>query len=92
MCQFTIIQLLTWLYYDPGHSVFQQITRLPLAFFSSSWSPALLPGPGTYDPATSESKQWLSQREIWMVEKVRFLYGAALRDLGNMAGVISHGY
>ncbi|CAK9086454.1 Hypothetical protein SCF082_LOCUS40894 [Durusdinium trenchii] len=34
---------------------------LPVVFFSSSWSPALLPGPGTYDPVkASPSKQPLS--------------------------------
>lgn len=36
-------------------------SRLPVVFFSSSWSPALLPGPGTYDPVkASPSKQPLS--------------------------------
>eukprot|EP00435_Cladocopium_sp_Y103_P024934 s2192_g6.t1 len=44
----------------PQSSTAFSSSRLPLAFFSSSWSPALLPGPGTYDPATSDSKQPLS--------------------------------
>lgn len=44
----------------PQSSTTFSSSRLPLAFFSSSWSPALLPGPGTYDPSTSDSKQPLS--------------------------------
>ncbi|CAJ1339025.1 unnamed protein product [Effrenium voratum] len=42
---------------SPQTSTTFSSSRLPAVFFSSSWSPALLPGPGTYDLKSGDGKQ-----------------------------------